>query len=422
MPPPKGKVPNSKSANKLAVKAPSVRLVAPNVTGDYQGSLALQKPPLSPSVRLATGVGPPDAFAKGMVHPNPKKRIQGLAQLEHIDPATVPALLVSFYYLAQFMENRKRYYFRDWVMDSGAFSAYASGAVIDLEAYIDKCHELMETDPALTEIYALDVIGDWRASEKNTEYMWSRGVPAIPCYHYGEPDGALRDMAKHFPKIALGGVAALKEGGRNRKEDWARACFGLAYEANGGPKKIHGFAYNSEKTLMRLPFHSVDATNWEIAPCKFGVWKSLGGQRCSVRGSQQNLRPEVEHYLKLEAKLRVKWKSEMEKMEAHPAAPGPPHVRLSDGAGGRGVTVAEAFVPPSVRLAETASGKTGAKVRAFAGVAGRPVPVSGEAVVPAPAPKLPAPSVRLAEGGEGNSPGSNRVEKRASAFKPKRLP
>ena len=50
--------------------------------------------------------------------------------------------------------------------------------------------------------------------------------------------------------------------------------------------------------MMKFPFHAVDATNWEIGPCKFGRWQSFGN--LSVRGSKQNLRAEVEWHLKLE--------------------------------------------------------------------------------------------------------------------------
>lgn len=60
---------------------------------------------------------------------------------------------------------------------------------------------------------------------------------------------------------------------------------------------------------MALPWHSVDATNWEIGPCKFGRWQTFGAM--SVRGSKQNLRAEVEWYLALERRARAKWKNQM---------------------------------------------------------------------------------------------------------------
>lgn len=302
-----------------------------------------QEPPPSPVVRLATGVGPPDAFEKGLSAGNaPAVRLahgpgaQGdnvLIGRHGIQPMAddkLPALLVSYYYLPQFLENRHRYHYRDWVMDSGAFSAHNSGVEIKLQDYIDCCKKLMVEDPTLTEIYALDVIGDWKASLDNTETMWAAGVPAIPCFHAKEPWDALMSMAKRYPKIALGGVAQI---GSKNALAFAGQCFARVW-----PKKIHGFAMCSEKAVMTYPFHSVDSTSWEMGPCAFGNWRAFGGQRISVRGSKQNLRAEVEWYLELERKARQRWKKEMVILEA-------------DG--------------PTVRLAETASGKTEAKIKAL---------------------------------------------------------
>ncbi len=216
--------------------------------------------------------------------------------------------------LKLFDDNRHFYHFRDWVMDSGAFSAYNSGAVIDLQAFIDCCHERKEKDKQLTEIFALDVIGDWKASLANTEVMWSQGVEAIPCYHYGEPWEVLTHLAKTYPKIALGGVAAAKAG---VKEPWTEQCFARAW-----PCKIHGFAYGTEKAVQKFPFHSVDATNWELRPRKFGLYDSFGnGSKIPVRGGTRNLRPEILRYLDIEQRMRKRWAAEMKKLGCEGEAP-----------------------------------------------------------------------------------------------------
>ena len=80
-----------------------------------------------------------------------------------------PSLLISFYYLKGFLENRHKYAIRDWVLDSGAFSAHNSGVEIDLDEYMATCKDLMQSDDQLMEIFSLDVIGDWQASLKNTD-------------------------------------------------------------------------------------------------------------------------------------------------------------------------------------------------------------------------------------------------------------
>ena len=259
-------------------------------------------------VRLAH-CGPPDALAAGLA----------------ANEIGRPGLLVSYVYLKQFQQNRHRYAFRDWVLDSGAFSAHNSGRAIRLEEYIEVCRELLATDPALTEVYALDVIGDWEASLRNTERMWEAGVQAIPCYHVGEPEDLLKRLARDYPKIALGGMVS-RSGHIMRtkaKLDWCGQCFTRVW-----PKPIHGFGAGSEALIMGLPWHSIDATNWEIGPCKFGRWKSFG--QMSVRGGRQNLRAEVEWYLRLEQRARQRWKKQMRQLgEVGPT------VRLADVNAGR---------------------------------------------------------------------------------------
>jgi hypothetical protein len=263
-----------------------------------------------------------------------------------VDESDAPALLVSYYYLEPFLKNQHRYRYRDWVMDSGAFSAENSGKKISLQKYIDCCLDLLAKDPTLTEVFALDVIGDAEASLKNCEEMWRQGVPAIPTFHQKEPEEFLTQMAKDYPKIALGG-GALERG--DFKLAWLEQCFARVW-----PKKIHGFGMSSEAIIFGLPFHSVDATNWEIAPCAFGNWQKFGAM--SVRGSNQDLRSQVKYYLELEAKARVKWKKEMLLLDSLPAIA--PTVRLVANANaGREDAKALALGPassaqaPAVRLA-----------------------------------------------------------------------
>lgn len=233
-----------------------------------------------------------------------------------------PALLVSYYYLKPFLENRELYHYRDWVLDSGAFSAHNSGVNIDLNQYIDCCLSLMSTDPRLTEVFALDVIPKdhqpltvQKAAEqslKNTEEMWRQGVPAIPTFHRGEDESFLYQMAREYPKIGIGGVALLRG---DQKFLFCEQVFARVW-----PKRIHGLGMAAEKLVYGLPFHSVDATNWEMAPCAFGNWQKFG--KMSVRGSDQDLRSQVYYYLELEAKARVRWAAQMKELDAADKAEG----------------------------------------------------------------------------------------------------
>jgi len=214
-----------------------------------------------------------------------------------------PALLVSFVYLRPFLKIQRELSYRDWVMDSGAFSVRHSGATIDLQQYIDTVKALQATDPTLTEVFALDVIGDWRAGLRNTEEMWRQGVRAIPCFHCGEPEDVLRGIARDYPKIAVGNPPLKGP----KKIHWALQCLSRVW-----PKPVHGFGFGGA-AVLDVPFHSTDATNWEAGPTRFGNWQSLPG--LSWRGGKQDIRGEVLHHLKIEAEARRKWRADMITLE-----------------------------------------------------------------------------------------------------------
>ena len=278
-------------AKKPKQPAPAVRLATSGLVGPW-GETLRECPP---HVRLATAL--------------PGEARRTLSQ----DPGKgLPALLFSYAYLNESnLEVLRDYFYRDWALDSGAFTAHTQGKAVDLEAYIDFCKLAKESDTRLVEVFALDVIGDEKASLRNTERMWEEGIPAIPTYHVGEPESYLLHIAEHYPKIALGGVAARTI---KRKLAWAEQCFARVW-----PKPVHGFAFGTEASILGLPFHSTDASNWELGPCKYGSWKAFAGKRRAqahvpVRGSHHNLHAEIEYYLRLERRARVKWRKQMEEL------------------------------------------------------------------------------------------------------------
>jgi hypothetical protein len=217
--------------------------------------------------------------------------------------ADAPAVLVSYAFINRwFWAERHLYRYRNWVLDSGAFSAAYSGTPVDLQAYIAFAKEAMAVDPLLVEVYALDVIGDWRASRKNAEAMWAAGVPAIPCFHMGSPWPELLSLAADYPKIAVGDVARATIG---VKRAWLAQCFARVW-----PKRIHGFGMATAATVLKFPFHSVDASNWSFQPAAFGLWKMYGQLPLSssaLRHLDGGLRSQVDWHLKLEREARGRW-------------------------------------------------------------------------------------------------------------------
>lgn len=225
------------------------------------------------------------------------------------DPLPSPAILVSYFYWRLYMADRASYIFRDYALDSGAFSAHNSGKIIELDAYAEFAAERLATDKQCAEVFTLDVIGDWRASMRNTHKLWERGIPATPIYHVGEPESVLIGMAREYPRIALGGAVRMEA---RAKHAFAKACFAKVW-----PARIHGLGFAAEGTMMAVPFSSVDATNWATDPAMYGRWKAFGG-KVSVRG-HQNLRAEAEWYLRLEQRLKMRWARRLGELDELPA-------------------------------------------------------------------------------------------------------
>lgn len=265
----------------------------------------------------------PTAFA-GKEPPTTDVRLVGAAwdgandQIATGIPATgaarpLPALLVSYAYWQGFAKYRARYAFRDYMLDSGAYSVHTTGASIDLAAFIAFCQEAMATDPQCVEIIQLDVLHDWHQGQKNLQRMWDAGVPAIPVWHWNEPLSLLEEYASAAPKIAVG----VREKSTDRKRTFYEQVFARVW-----PCRIHGLAIGGPALLRALPFHSADATNWILGPAGYGAYKSIGKPGRAPRGKAINLRSEVEWWLKLERELKQRWASALAEIDrARPAWP-----------------------------------------------------------------------------------------------------
>lgn len=293
-PPPSGRLAGAERSNEVqALQSPSVRIVSGYGQG-YRNNLG--KPDVQracnshSSVARGRGSGPVDLSITDWGRPG------GLGY---------PAVLVSYAYIRPFLRDRSRCLIRDWVLDSGAFSAHASGKPVVLQDYIDTAKQLLAKDRQLSEVFALDVIGNPEASIRNADEMTRQGVECIPCFHFGSPWDYLLDMASRFKKIALGGAVMVKESVRRK---WYEQCFARVW-----PKKIHGFGVSGEQTSLMFPWHSVDASSWELGPAKYGNWRTYGN--LPVRGSNHDLRVEIAWHLKLERRMRDKWRKEMNLLE-----------------------------------------------------------------------------------------------------------
>lgn len=150
----------------------------------------------------------------------------------------------------------------NFMLDSGAFSAFTQKKPIDLKKYIAFIKEHMAK---LTCYIALDVIGDAKASVENYKTMRQNGLDPIPVWH---PPFSSTDVLKEYldlgaKYICFGAIAsALKAKAGNSM--YYQLCpkidkaFELLQKYPG--TKVHGLGISSDTLTKMYPWYSLDSS------------------------------------------------------------------------------------------------------------------------------------------------------------------
>ena len=158
------------------------------------------------------------------------------------------------------------------MVDSGAFSAWQSGAKIVLKDYIAW---LLKYEKYFFSYVALDVMPEEkgiftpdkcaRASHRNFQEMLNAGLKPMPVFHQGEKFKWLEKMLKAgHDYIGIGGSATLT---LPKRVEWLNEVFTLLCDKNGLPcVKTHGFGMGSPDLIWHYPFYTVDSTTWIGSP------------------------------------------------------------------------------------------------------------------------------------------------------------
>lgn len=157
-------------------------------------------------------------------------------------------------------------------LDSGAFSAWSRGSVIDIDeycAFIKANIDHIDVYPCLDVIPGIfgqtaSTIERDKAAEATWEnflYMKAEGLNPIAVYHYGEHERHLeRMLAYGCDYIGIGGLVGVSKPMRTL---WLDRLFKRITDAKGMPiVKTHGFGMTSIDLLFRYPWYSVDSTAW----------------------------------------------------------------------------------------------------------------------------------------------------------------
>lgn len=186
-----------------------------------------------------------------------------------------PHILESYHYIGTGKRAAEvRHSGRKIFLDSGAFSAKHSGAVVDINDYvrfIKQYEDIFLVDDGVPVIAGLDVIGDAEQTYYNVRYIESQGVRCLPTYHIHEDERWLEWYAANYEYICIGGVAAVSS---KQAEIWLDRLWNrYLLDGSGRPKcKVHGFATTAIPIMERYPWWSVDSSTWVQIASYGGIW------------------------------------------------------------------------------------------------------------------------------------------------------
>lgn len=177
-------------------------------------------------------------------------------------------------------------------LDSGAFSAFMLGSVIDINKYIEYIHANYDI---LEQCSVLDGIGDPKLTLQNQRYMESNGVTPIPCFHYGEDESYLTKYIDGYEYISLGGMVPVSTPQLYHWLDriWQR----YLVDSNGRARvKVHGFGLTRLRFLWRYPWYSVDSTSWQQAGSAGRLIMPPDGKTVAISNQSPSRRQAGQHY------------------------------------------------------------------------------------------------------------------------------
>ena len=198
-------------------------------------------------------------------------------------------------------------------IDSGAFSAWTQGKVINVDEYIKWINDRAD----YIDLYGqIDVIpGDRNsgklpsleevreAAQKTWEnYLYMRPKMKKPegllyTFHVGEPIEFLKqalewkdENGNHIPYIALGGMVGKPA---NTRDAFLRSCFDAISKSSNPKVKVHAFGMTDINLLMKYPITSADSTSWIMTGATGSIMSDAGV--VAVSSQQVNLPTHYSH-------------------------------------------------------------------------------------------------------------------------------
>jgi len=161
-------------------------------------------------------------------------------------------VLHSFAYYKTYFEWIKNFKENEVIMDSGAFTAYNTDTIINIEEYAQ-----FIKDTNCKNYFNLDVIGNAKASYNNFVYLSKYFDNIVPVFHFMSDKKYLFKYMDMVEYIGLGNLVPYSQ-----QKTKLIPFFNFIFKEIRNNFKIHCLGISSMQYLTRFPFYSVDSSTW----------------------------------------------------------------------------------------------------------------------------------------------------------------
>lgn len=184
-------------------------------------------------------------------------------------------ILESFYYADEWVE-RHIPLFKDFLLDSGAFTLFSSkpSSNIKWEEYIDRYADFINRNK-VSKFFELDIdkiIGYENVIKLRRRLEEKTNTQCIPVWHKFRGKENFFRMCDEYKYVAVGGIVSKEID----KKEYPIFTY-LINEAHKRGAKIHGLGFTSLDGITRYPFDSVDSTAWTTGN-RFGAIYKFNGK------------------------------------------------------------------------------------------------------------------------------------------------
>lgn len=175
-------------------------------------------------------------------------------------------ILSSFYYADEWVEKMIPY-FKNFLLDSGAFTFLQQGKNVNWEEYIKKYAAFINRNN-VKHFFELDIdkiVGYDKMIYYRKMLEDLTGKPVIPVWHKSRGKEKFLEMCEEYDYVSIGGIVS--------KEITMKEYPVFSYLINEAHKrgaKIHGLGFTNLKGLEKYHFDSVDSTAW-VSGNRFGA-------------------------------------------------------------------------------------------------------------------------------------------------------